>query len=127
MQGKLNGQQRHKLRRLLHMKYTLNELAEELGINKRQFYFIYLPLGCPHERDSRQHYWIVGTEFRDWYEETYKPRKLAKNEAYCVSCKKPVPMVNPQENSKEGLSYLISRCSGCGNKVAKILRQKRRR
>lgn len=60
MQGKLNGAQRHKLRKLLYMKYTPNELAEELGINKRQFYFVDLPLGCPHERDSREHYWIVG-------------------------------------------------------------------
>ena len=125
MQGKLNGKQRHRLRRLLYMKYTPSELAEELGINKRQFYFVYLPLGCPHERDSRRHYWIVGTEFRDWYEETYKPIKLAENEAYCVSCKKPVTMVNPKKESKEGLTYLISRCPDCGRKLPKILSMKR--
>lgn len=126
MQGKLNGLQRHKLRTLLYMKYTPKELAEELGISKRQFYFIYLPMGCPHERDSRRHVWIVGTEFRDWYQETYKPRKLAENEAYCVSCKKPVAIVNPEENSKDGLTYLISSCPECGGKVAKILAMKRK-
>lgn len=124
--GKLNGAQRHKLRKLLYMEYTPNELAEELGINVRQFYFVYLPLGCPHERDSRRHYWIVGTQFKEWYLETYQTRKLAKNEAYCVSCKKPVAILNPEENSNEGLTYLISRCPECGNKVAKILTMKRR-
>jgi DNA-directed RNA polymerase subunit RPC12/RpoP len=68
----------------------------------------------------------VGTQFRDWYEETYKPIKLAKNEAYCASCKKPVQMVNPTENSKDGLTYLLSSCPDCGRKVPKILTMKRR-
>lgn len=127
MQGQLNGAQRHKLQKLLHMKYTPRELAEELGVNPRQFYFVYLPLGCPHERDSRRHIWIVGTQFRDWYKATYKKRKLAKNEAYCVSCKQPVQIVDPKENSKEGLTYVTFKCPGCGNKVAKILAMKRQK
>jgi hypothetical protein len=125
-QGRLNGEQRHKLRKLLYMKYTPSELAEELGISKRQFYSVYLPLGCPHERDFRRHIWIVGTEFQEWYLETYKKRKLAKNEVYCVSCKKAVPMVNPVEHSKEGLTYALCECPECKNTVAKIITMRKR-
>lgn len=126
-QGRLNGEQRHKLRKLLHMKYTPNELAEELSINKRQFYNVYLPLGCPHEQDSRRHIWIVGTEFKDWYQETYQKRKLAENQAYCVSCKQAVSIVNPVEHTKEGLTYLLCECPQCNRTVAKILSMKGRK
>ena len=125
MQGRLNGAQRHRLRKLLNMKYTPRELANEIGVNVRQFYFVYLPLGCPHERDSRRHYWIVGIQFQEWYQQTYKKRKLGKNEAYCVSCKMPELIINPEEKSKEGLTYIVFKCSQCGNKVAKIVTMQR--
>ena len=124
--GRLDGKQRHRLRKLLFMKYTPSELANEIGVDVRNVYRIYLPLGCPHERDSRRHIWIVGSQFRDWYLANYKKRKLAQNEAYCVSCKKAVEITEPLEKTKEGLTYITFTCPGCGHKVAKILSMKRR-
>jgi len=124
--GRLVGSQRHKLRKLLNMKYRPSELAEEVGFNVRQIYNVYLPMGCPHERDTRRHVWIVGSEFREWYQEVYKKRKLTKNQAYCVSCKKAVAIINPVENSKDGLTYILCECPVCKNTVAKITAMQKR-
>jgi hypothetical protein len=126
MRGRLKGAQRHKLRKLLYMKYRPSEIAEEVDIDVDWVYKIYIPLGCPHERDEDRHIWIVGTEFREWYLETYRKHKLAANEASCVSCKRPVIIVDPVEHHKDGLKYLLSKCPDCSKTVAKILNQKRR-
>ena len=126
-QGRLSRNQLHRLRKLLYMKYRPSELAEELGISKRQIYSVYLPLGCPHERDSRRHIWIVGTEFKDWYQETYRKRKHAKNQAYCVCSKNIVQIVNPQEKTKDRLTYLIFSCPNCGKTTTKIQTMRRRK
>lgn len=125
--GRLPGKQRYRLNLLLNMKYKPNELAKALDIDVRWFYRVYVPLGCPHERDQWRHIWIVGTEFREWYHATYRNRKLAKNEAYCVSCREPVPIINPEEHEKDCLNYLLSDCPVCGRTVAKILANQRRK
>ncbi len=126
MRGRLKGAQRHKLRKLLHMKYRPSELAEEIAVNIEWIYKIYIPLGCPHERDDKEYIWIVGAEFCEWYLEMYRTQKLAANEGYCVSCKRPVAIVDPEKHNKDGLIYLLSQCPDCGKTVAKILHQKRR-
>ncbi len=51
LQGRLDGRQRNRLKRLLDMMYSPKELSEEIGVNKEQIYRVYVPLGCPHERD----------------------------------------------------------------------------
>lgn len=124
MRGRLKGAQRYKLRKLVDMKYKPSELADELDIEVDWIYKIYVPLGCPHEKESRRHIWIIGTEFREWYLKTYRKHQIAENEAYCVSCKKPVPLVDPVENNKNGMTYLLSKCPHCGKTVAKIIHQK---
>ena len=126
MPGRLNGAQRHRLRKLLHMKYRARELAEEIGFDIHQIYSVYLPMGCPHERDIKRHIWIVGTEFKEWYEDAYKKRELSKNQAYCVSCKKVREILNPQESVKDGLTYTLSECPHCGRTVAKIVAMRKR-
>ncbi len=57
------------------MLYSPTELAELIGINCRQFYFVYIPAGCPHEKDERGYYWINGIAFREWYNEVFKEAK----------------------------------------------------
>ena len=42
------------------------ELADEIGFNVRQMYRVYIPNGCPHNRDDSRHLWINGLEFRNW-------------------------------------------------------------
>jgi len=58
--GRLNGIQRNRLKRLLDMMYKPSELAEEVGFSLQQVYRVYVPGGCPVERDSRNHIWING-------------------------------------------------------------------
>jgi len=119
--GKLPGTQRYRLQNLLFMKYKPSEIAKELGVDVKWFYRVYLPLGCPQERAENGQIWIVGSEFRDWYQATYRRTTLAKNEAYCVSCKKVVSIVAPKQQIKDGLTYSLSTCPSCDRTVAKIL------
>lgn len=53
LKGRLDGIQRNRLKSLFDMMYSPRELAEELGINTDQLYGVYLPLGCPEERDDK--------------------------------------------------------------------------
>ena len=64
------------MRKLLDMLYTPKELAEEIGINVRQVYKVYIPAGCPNERDDYRHIWINGRAFQEWVEKTYKKIEL---------------------------------------------------
>lgn len=122
LRGRLNGAQRLRLGSLLNMMYRPSELAEEIGFSKRQVYKVYVPLGCPHERDKHNHIWINGEAFCRWYEETYPKVNMGDNEAFCLTCKQPVEMVEPEEQRKGGMVYLVSACPDCGRRLARIVR-----
>lgn len=125
--GRLNGTQRNKVKGLLNMMYSPRELAEEIGIDKNQIYRVYLPLNCPHEKDTYGRIRIHGLSFLSWYEETYKKVRVEKNQAWCVSCKKIVDISEPTRHIKGRLTYDLSTCPLCGNTVAKIIDAKRKR
>lgn len=125
--GKLNGSQRNKVKNLLDMPYSPMELSEEIGINVDQIYRVYLPAGCPHSKDIQRHIVINGEEFKAWITENYKKRTLEKNQAYCVSCKKAVELVNPQRIIDGRNSYLMSTCPNCGNHVTRFIDCKRKK
>ena len=127
LKGKLNGSQRNKVKRLLNMLYTPRELAIEIGVSKQQIYRVYIVYGCPHSKDRRGRIWINGEEFKAWVEETYKKRKLKPNQAFCVSCKRIVEIVDPEKKKKDNLIFYISVCPLCGNRVARIIDCKRRK
>jgi hypothetical protein len=121
LKGRLNGKQRNRLAILLDMEYTPSELANEIGFAKRQVYRVYLPLGCPHRKDDRRHIWINGKEFRSWILNIYKKRKLGLNEAFCLSCKKPVQMKNKVRKQSGRLFYYLCTCPNCGRKLVRII------
>ena len=125
--GRLNGTQRYGLGRLLDMLYKPSELAEEVGFSRDQVYRVYLPLGCPHERDEWQHVWINGKAFREWYSEVYKKAVLATNEAFCLRCRRPVPMEMPEKREKGGVAYWQGKCPNCGCTVVRIIEPTRRK
>ena len=106
LRGRLNGQQRNRLVNLLDMMYSPSELAKEVGFTVRQVYRVYIPIGCPHERDDKGHLWINGKVFREWAKDVYQKRKLARNEAFCLTCKKPVKVTNPIEGTSRGFDLL---------------------
>lgn len=120
LRGRLNGRQRLRLSSLLDMMYRPSELAEEIGFEVRQVYRVYVPAGCPHERDQSNHIWINGKAFRTWALEAYRKRKLAADEAFCLTCKRPVKIVEPEYFERKGLKYLTYSCPNCGRKLAKI-------
>lgn len=123
--GRLSGAQRNRLNRLLNMLYTPLELAEEIGINRRQFYKVYIPAGLPHQRDNRKHILVNGHEFKAWYLAHYPKVRLEPGQAYCIICRSAVEMVEPVELEKDGLKYLVSHCPNCGRKLARIVSMKR--
>lgn len=127
LKGRLNGRQRNRLKGLLNMMYKVGELAEEVGFSKRQIYRVYLPLGMPHERDSRRHLLINGIEFKEWIEQLYPKVKLKSNQAFCLTCKQAVEIVKPQREKSGSLIYLLSFCQTCRRKLTRIIENDRGR
>ncbi len=127
LKGRLNGKQRNKLKGLFDMMYSPKELAEEVGFHIDQVYAVYVPLGCPHERDNKNHILINGEVFADWYSNIYTKIKLSHDETFCLTCKKGVKIVNPKEQKKNDIVYLLSDCPVCGrHNLTKIIDKKRR-
>lgn len=125
LKGRLNGAQRTRLKKLLDMMYKPSELAAEVGFSQRQIYRVYIPLGCPHQRDERSRIWINGWEFRAWYESTYARATLADDEAFCMTCRRAAKVVNGQAQTTANLTYVLGDCSTCGRRLSRILRQER--
>lgn len=121
LRGRLDGKQRNRLKRLLDMRYKPSELAEELGISLDQVYRVYLPLGCPHERDINRHISLNGKEFQAWYLEAYQKVKLQEDQTFCKTCKKAVQIFRPNYQVKGNLSYVLSTCPVCGRKLTRII------
>jgi len=125
LKGRLDGTQRNRLKSLFDMLYSVRELAEEIGITKDQIYLVYVPLGCPHERNHSKHIFINGKAFAEWYKNIYVKVTLNPNETFCLTCKKAVSIHQPEQHQKGDLSYLLSICPNCGRKLAKILNEAR--
>jgi hypothetical protein len=121
LKGRLDGNQRNRLVRLLDMLYSPSELANEIGFDVRQIYRVYIPLGCSSEKDSKGRYWINGQLFRNWVNDLYQKRDLKLNEAFCLTCKKPVKMINPERKQEDRLFYYLCVCPVCGRKLARII------
>ena len=125
LRGRLNGVQRNRLKGLFEMLYSPRELAEEIGINTDQIYSVYVPLGCPEERDGKNHILINGKTFAEWYSRVYVKIKLKQNETFCKTCKKGVEIYKPKKKKKADLVYVLSVCPHCGRNLTKIISAKR--
>lgn len=125
--GRLDGAQKNRLRKLFDMLYKPKELADEIGFNVRQIYRVYIPNGCPHQRDERRHIWINGIEFRNWIEKTYKKIRLKPDQGYCRKCNKAVTLKNPiLKTTKLGdTDYLLGECPYCGRRIPRIVENRR--
>ncbi len=114
--------------RLLHMRYSVSELAEEIGVSEDTFYKTLIPAGCPHERDGKGHIWITGTKFAIWAraesatgragQGATERSKVPDGHARCFRCGVVKPMnvlevvpVSPYVEVVKGT------CAGCGAKV----------
>lgn len=120
--GRLSGAKRGRLGRLLDMMYKPHELAEEIGFSVKQFYRVYFQMGCPSVNDETGHRWVNGKAFREWFNQTYKKITIADGEAFCLTCKKGVPIVDPVKERKGRAIYLLSDCPYCGRRrLARIV------
>ena len=127
LKGRLRGYQRMRMYKLLDMLYTPKELSEQIGFTQRQVYRVYIPAGCPHERDDKRHIWINGQEFRKWFDVIYAKRNLEADEIFCLTCRRAVKKVNPQRKEKDGLIYDLCACPKCGRVLARIVDNHKKR
>jgi hypothetical protein len=115
---KLTQPQTLRLARLLHMEYTPRELAEEIQCSVQQIHRA-TEAGCPH-RVTERRTWIVGDAFATWYQATIKARKrpLRRDEAFCLSCRQPVPLDETISTPvRDGVERVSGICPRCGNPV----------
>lgn len=120
LRGRLSKNQLIGLNALCHLLYTPRELANAIGITRRQIYRVYIPLGCPHTKDQTGHIWINGLAFKEWYKAKYSKRTLQPDETFCLTCKSAVPIVNPQTVEKSGMVFIQSTCPQCGRILARF-------
>lgn len=125
LKGRLNGTQRNRLKSPFDMMYSPRELAEEIGFHVDRVYSVYVPMGCPSERDNKNHILINGRAFAKWYEQVYTKVRLAQDETFCLTCKKGVKIVKPQEKRHNDTVYILSDCPACGRRLAKIIERVR--
>ena len=106
---------------LLPMLYRVSDLADDLGIPAKAVRNL-LNAGAPHQHDQRGHLWVSGTDFAHWVsfiQETKRKRrlKLQDDEAFCLGCRRPVKLIDP-EVTKVGHSTLLSSiCPACGSMI----------
>lgn len=105
---------------LLPMLYKVSELSVELNIHERTLRD-WLSGGAPYQRDSHNHVWVNGTDFHKWVLECRKKktsRNMKENDGWCLRCKKPVEILNPQVIERSGQPIRIHGvCSFCGTSV----------
>ncbi|MHB8135699.1 MAG: hypothetical protein ACYDH1_15935 [Anaerolineaceae bacterium] len=115
-----------KLQRLLDMLYKPSEIADEIGVSKDTVYRSYLPAGAPHERDKLGSIWIHGPSFREWVLNQVGARQRTKhelqlNEAWCLTCNKPVAIQNQKERPvNRYLNLIYGYCPDCKTKVNRM-------
>ncbi len=104
-----------RLNRLLYMEYTLRELAGELGCDLRLLRRA-IEAGCPHRRTDGGRVYVVGEALRDWYAEQKARRRspLGADEAFCVRCRKSVPLRDPAFVRTKTGGRLEGVCPECG-------------
>ena len=104
---------------LLPMLYTLREMSDELGVPVPMLR-TWIDWGAPHQRDGRGNIWINGRELAMWLDKIRRPRrsrKLGKDEAYCLRCRKAVRLLNPQRQTKAHQIILSGTCPRCGGTI----------
>ena len=101
------------------MLYTPSELADELGLTAPAIRD-WLDRGLPHQRDERGRLWINGVAFAAWLEQARRsgrPRSLAKGEAYCLKCRRPVKPADSVCRVNGKSTVLSGFCPQCGTAV----------
>ena len=114
-----------KARYLLPMEYKVRELSEELDVPASTLKG-WLSSGSPHKRDSRNHIFVYGPEFRRWVMSKRKTKKGSKkilsDQAFCLQCNQPVKIKDARERIRAGVIMVTGTCPICGTTVNKGIR-----
>ena len=108
---------------LLNLDHSPQELADELGVAVRTVR-AWAQQGMPHTRDATQHLWINGRAFAQWVTQVRSVRphvRMGPGEAFCLRCKRPVPLEHPRPVLLGGRAGLQSVCPTCGATVNRSL------
>lgn len=122
---RLTAPQTNRMRSLLHMWYTPQEIANELGVSVQWVRRHALPAGCPHRRDETDHIWIDGRAFAEWARLASRVArtKMEPGQAWCMKCSKPVYMVGPLATRpiNRKVEIITGTCGLCGCKVSRTI------
>ncbi len=106
---------------LLPMLYKVSELADDLNVPERTLRDWLAKFGAPHQRDRNGHIWVNGIEFAAWVNAMRQQKKkitLQPDQAYCLRCKQPVTLVNPETvETTCGPRLLRAICPQCSGHV----------
>lgn len=122
-----------KLDRLLNMLYRPKEIASEIGVSVETVYRCYLPAGAPVTIDGQGVKWINGKKFAAWARDCLATnrrgklaRTLAETQGFCMRCNQVVEMIDSRRrphSQKQGVVQVSGRCSLCGTKVNRFVRE----
>jgi hypothetical protein len=111
---KLPATVKRRARGLLDMLYKPSELAFELALPVSRIYALILA-GLPHQRDDMGRMWIPGPQAARWILNWHKPHHpIGTDQAFCLTCKKAVALLNPKRIECRGIVRLKSICPQCG-------------
>lgn len=104
------------VRGLLPTLYRSAEICQKLDITSGDLHD-WMRNGLPYQQDGRGHLWFDGQALAAWVQrvrEAWPSQPLGPGEAYCLRCRRAVPMTNPSQR-REGRHILhIARCPDCG-------------
>ena len=104
---------------LLPMLYKTTELAEDLDVPPTMVK-TWMRHGLPHQRDARNHLWLIRTDVAQWIEEKRTERrgpKLKTGEGFCLRCSKAVRLLNPTRHTSAKRTLISGSCPKCGTTV----------
>lgn len=104
---------------LLPMLYSPAELGLELGVSPRSIRE-WTRQGLPCVRDAGGRIWVDGRQCAAWVHELRKADsrgKLRPGEAWCLRCRKAVPLTIIEEMPQGKMVRFTGRCPECGGAI----------
>lgn len=103
-------------RGLLPTLYRAAELYDKLDVTSRELHD-WMRNGLPYQQDGRGHLWFDGQALAAWVErvrQSWPSQPLQPGEAYCLRCRRGVPLTQPTERREGRHVLLVAQCPVCG-------------
>lgn len=102
------------------MSYTINEMSEYLGINKKTC-LRWIENGLPIVPGSKKPILMLGSQIKEFLrkKDSKKKVELKRNEFYCLRCK--APRRAKRGSIKRLAHHKTSICSVCSGKMSRTI------